>query len=437
MKRLQTLIFAVLLLAVATVTMMVWNYQAQTNAAQDGALDPDADASSEVSAEPASAPPVINSEPPVSTDPELTATLAVAGDVIVHAGINSEAQTGDGYDYTALFSEVSGYISSADFAVCTMSTALTSSGEYSAYPLFVSPAQLASGLGSVGFDLVSTATVHALDNGTAGVISTLDVLDGAGLAHVGTSRSAEELEEQNGIAIAEMNGMKVAFIAYTYDTNETLAAGREYAVNVFRNAEEEPDYERINADIAKAKELEADFIVVMIQWGLELFDTVSDEQSELAQYLVSAGADIIVGGHPHVIQPFETITVNDSAGNRRTGYVFYSLGSILSCYNDESTEITAIVNITLKKDPASGLARISQVSFTPLLMADMEDYSLDTSPWRYKLLDIHAVIDAYDAGTYEGQMSSGLYKVLTDGLEVAYEMLGSFRDSYLIQKDSE
>ena len=264
------------------------------------------------SAAPATPSPTATPEP--TPTPPTVATLAVCGDVMSHMPVTRDAwdESQGSYDYTPIFEQARPYVEGADYAVANLETTLSTEGPYSGYPAFRSPAALAGDLKELGFDLMLTANNHCLDRGYSGLTATLDALDGAGLAHVGTYASEEEAA--NPVYLADVGGIQVAFLGYTYGTNGIpLPKGKEYAVSLFNTDYlthlSTPDTDKLEADLAAARALEPDLIAVMIHWGVEYQTKQNSYQETIADLLISHGADLVLGGHSHVPQPMEERTV--------------------------------------------------------------------------------------------------------------------------------
>lgn len=368
-----------------------------------------------------------------------SATIAVGGDIVMHTGLNTEAYTGSGYDYTPIFGVLPDLISDSDYAVCSLVTTLAESGEYTAYPLFRSPASLADAISSVGFDLVNTATSHLADSYKDGIDSTLDALDAAGLAHVGTYRTQDERTSSGNRTMVELNGINVAFLAYTCDTNSVPVSGFEYAASIcttdYLSGGTEVDYDLMDSDIAAAREAGADIVFVFMSWGEELSTTPNDLQYEIADNLIANGADIIIGGRCRVPQPMETRTVVMEDGSERSGFVCYSLGNLLSCQNDQYTDISAIVNIEITKDNDTGAATVSNVSYRPIYMADLYDYGMNDYGWHYRVVDLHAAIASYDSGTPWEFINTEVYTDMVTALAAAHDFYGSQYDPDYSQEE--
>lgn len=362
-----------------------------------------------------------------------TATIAVGGDIVMHTGLNSEAQTESGYDYTPIFGVLPDLVSDADYAVCSLVTTLVAEGSaYTAYPLFRSPTAIASAISSVGFDLVNTATSHLADAWKDGIDYTLDTLDAAGLAHVGTYRTEAERTESGNRTMVDINGISVAFLAYTCDTNSVPVSGFEYAASIcttdYLTGGTEVDYELMHSDITAAREDGADLVFVFMSWGAEFETTPSDLQYNIADSLITSGADVIIGGHCRVPQPMEMRTVRLSDGSERSAFVCYSLGNLLSCQNDEYTDISAILNLEITKDNVTGETSVTGVSYRPIYMADLYDYGINDYGWHYRVVDLHAAIAAWESGNNWGFMTEEIYNDMVASLAQVNDLFGAEYD---------
>lgn len=420
------------LVALAAVVVLILGAVIIASVARSGQEEPqESPAPSEESPQPSEQEP---GSPSATPTPEhvntISSTLAVGGDIVMHTGLNAEAQTESGYDYTPIFGVLGDYISQADYAVCSLVTTLSGSGPYTAYPLFKSPLSLADSIASVGFDLVNTATSHAVDSYKDGIDSTLGALDNAGLNHVGTY-SSEESRSAGNYTVVDVNGISVAFLAYTCDTNDIPVAGFEYAVSVctedYLGDGVEVDYELMRSDL-EAASASADMVFVFMSWGDEFATQPNDRQYEIADFLFANGADIIIGGKCRVPQPMELREVTDENGNSRTGFICYSLGNFLSCQNDQYTDISAIVNISLTKDTDTGETWIEDVTYRPIFMADLYDYDINDYGWHYRMVDLHAAIDSYDNGTPWDFITEDVYSDMVAGLEALHEFYGAELD---------
>ena len=392
--------------------------------------EPDASATPQATAgvTPSAVPSATPSEQPDEPSSTTTAAIAVGGDIVMHTGLNTEAYSSGEYDYTPIFGVLPDLISNADYAVCSLVSTLADGGTYTAYPLFRSPTSIADAISSVGFDLVNTATSHLADSYKDGIDSTLDALDAAGLNHVGTYRTQEERDSSGNRTMVDINGISVAFLAYTCDTNNVPVSGFEYAASIcatdYLTGGTEIDYELMDSDIAAAREAGAELVFVFMSWGTEFSTSPSDLQYEIADGLISAGADVIIGGHCRVPQPMEMRTVRLDDGTERTAFVCYSLGNLLSCQNDDYTDISAILNIEITRNDDTGETAVSGVSYRPIYMADLYDYGINDYDWHYRVVDLHNAIAAWESGDDWGFMTEEIYTDMVIALEAAHEFFG-------------
>ena len=242
------------------------------------------------------------------------------------------------------------------------------------YPTFNAPDSLASDLRAAGFDLLSTANNHSLDRGTRGVYRTLDVLDQEGLAHAGTYRSQEERDASSGVYVADVGG-RLGGLPVLHLRAQTASAcprGRSTPSTFFNldyyTTLSDPDYDRLQADLEAARALDADLIAVIIHWGVEYQNAPNTYQTNMARFLVEQGADLVLGSHPHVLQPYETISVTGWDGRERQGFVCYSLGNFISNQQDLETRTTAVLELELTRDPGTGETSLTHVSYLPYYM---------------------------------------------------------------------
>ena len=362
--------------------------------ASGGVQDPPAAAPEEVLAEPEETPVEVPEEPSEPEPPApTTATLAVCGDAMSHMPVTNDAWDGEKYDYVRVMSGAKSRVEAADYAVVNLETTFAGGPKYSGYPAFNSPDGMAQGLKDLGFDLCLTANNHSLDKGWSGLSRTLDVLDETGLAHVGTSRSQEERDAN--LVVADVGGISVAFLGYTYGTNGIpVPKDHLYCINVFNtdylSGLRELDRDRLAADLEQAEAADADLIAVMIHWGVEYQTKQNAYQEEVADFLFANGADIILGGHSHVPQPMELRTLEDG----RQGFVCYSLGNFISSQNDEYTDTTAVLTLELTRDNETGEAQVTGYSYAPMYMLDRE---AGAKP-RFQLLDIYEALASGEAG---------------------------------------
>lgn len=378
----------------------------------------------------ASAPaePTPTPTPTPTPEPEpIFAALTVAGDVMSHMPQTNDAyveETGE-YDYTPMLRYAKPWVEAADLAVANLETTFSGGPNYSGYPAFNTPDALGYALKDAGFDLLSTTNNHTLDRRFSGVERTLDVLDEIGLAHVGTYRTQEEREENSGIVVMDCGGISIAFLAYTYGTNGIPAPeGKEWCINLYNTDYTTNmvtlDTELIEADMAAARALGCDLIAVIMHWGIEYRLTPNSYQQELADTLIDLGADLVLGGHPHVLEPYEFKTTE--AGN--IGFVCYSLGNFISSQTYEYTDTTVLLNLDLKKDLVTGRTTVTGASYVPFYMLNKGQ---KINGERMVLLDVYAAMAEYESGDTT-TVTDAVYKKLQKALEDCHTILGAEGD---------
>lgn len=249
-----------------------------------------------------------------------TITMFFGGDMMGHQGMITAAwnQAEGRYSYSHWFRYVKSHIAAADFSVANLEVTLAGA-PYKGYPQFSSPDPFAVGLKEAGLDLLITANNHSQDRGRKGLERTLKVLDSVGIPHTGTFRDPAE-RQKNYPWITEIRGLRIAVLNATYGTNG-LVVQKPNIVNLLDTAE-------IRKDIRTARERGAQFVIVTLHWGLEYQRQESPEQMRLARWLVSKGADAIIGMHPHVVQPLKIL--KDDRDTTRKIPVAFSLGNYIS-----------------------------------------------------------------------------------------------------------
>lgn len=316
---------------------------------------------------------------------DTTFTLAAIGDIMCHNSqfkdaYNSETST---YDFSYVFDNISTYTKTADLCVGNLET--TFAGEekgYSGYPQFNTPDNLAYELKGIGLDVLTTAGNHALDTGYTGLSRTIDVLNDADISHLGTYQSQEE---QDKVLIKFVKGLKIAFVNYTYGTNGIpVPKDKTYCVNLINK-------ELISKQLDVAKSQDPDIIIACMHWGNEYQTKQNSTQMELADFLIQNGADIILGTHPHVLQPYEKRTVTLEDGSTRNGFVAYSLGNFISDQNAKYTRSSIILDLTITKH-VDGTVSVDNINPIPIYM--YKDNSVKSQ--KMKLIDVNKIIYNYE-----------------------------------------
>lgn len=274
-------------------------------------------------------------------------SLIMVGDALLHKSVyedakNNAAKNGNGeYDFMPMLENMNN-VKKYDLAFYNQETILGGKElGLSTYPAFNSPQEFGLNMLSLGFNLVSLANNHTLDRGEKAIENSLRFWRDKEALSAG---SYENFTHKNTPNVREKNGIKYTMLAYTYGTNGIpLPKGKEYLVNVYTK-------QMLENDIKKVRD-KVDFLMVSMHWGIEYEFMPSSEQKELAKYLASLGVDLIIGTHPHVVQPIEWI--GDTL-------VIYSLGNFLSGQRDLHKQIGLVSAVTIKK-LKEGKVKISDV----------------------------------------------------------------------------
>ena len=316
---------------------------------------------------------------------DTTFTLTAIGDVMCHNTQYMDAYDSDTgtYDFSYVFDNISSYTKTADICIGNLETSFAGEDRgYSNYPTFNSPDSLADSLKSIGVDVLSTAGNHSLDMGFSGLSRTIDVLDKADISHLGTYKTQED---QDKVLIKYVKGVKIAFIDYTYGTNGiSVPSDKKFCINLI-------DKDLIKKHIETAKNQNADMIVACMHWGTEYQTKQNSEQEELADFLFQNGVNVIIGNHPHVIQPMEKRTVTLEDGSTRDGFVVYALGNFICDQNAVNTRDSIILNLKITKH-TDGSITIDNYDYVPIYM--YKDTSV--SKHKMKILDINKTIYNYE-----------------------------------------
>jgi poly-gamma-glutamate capsule biosynthesis protein CapA/YwtB (metallophosphatase superfamily) len=269
-----------------------------------------------------------------------TATVAAVGDILVHKTVYLDAKKADGtYDFNPMFELVAPYLSSADLTIANQETMIggTEIG-LSDYPRFNSPYEVGDTLKNIGVDAVSLANNHTLDRGEKAIKNAIAHWQKLGIAYTG---SFESEQDRNTIRILQSNDITFSFFSYTYGTNGIpIPSGKDYLVNVIN----EHFKEEMKKNIAIAKKI-SDVIIVSMHFGNEYQVYPNKYQKDLANFLANEGVDIIIGHHPHVLQPLQWIERKDG---KRT-FVAYSLGNFISAQIGINRQIGGIVQLKVQK----------------------------------------------------------------------------------------
>ena len=279
-------------------------------------------------------------EPPTEPLPPVltTATFTVTGDLLMHLPVINSCKEGSEWNFKPIFRYIEPYVQDADYAVANLETTLcgTEYGHpYQGWPRFNCPDNLAVDTQAVGFDMLLTVNNHCYDTRIEGMNRTLDVLEEVGIASLGTRHTTSDPD----YTVVEVNGIKVGMTAFTYEGDDNdpstiningvpTAPETHGMINSFDYAALDKFYARMDSQITGMREQGAEAIVVFLHWGHEYSRRPNEYQRGIAQTLCDMGVDVIVGGHPHVIQPVDLLTSTTDADH--TTLCIYSTGNAVS-----------------------------------------------------------------------------------------------------------
>ena len=293
------------------------------------------------------------------TDSTVRLKLLFAGDIMGH-GPQITAATLEKdklFDYTPCFQHIAPLLQEADLAVGNLELTLPGKPPYTGYPTFRSPDGLALALRRAGFDLLVTANNHSNDSGLNGLLKTIQTVQGYGFYQTGTF--ADTLNRQALYPlIVYKDPFKLAFLNYTYGTNG-IPTPKPAVVNLI-------DEKTMQEDLRVARKMQADFVIVVVHWGNEYQLAESPQQMDLAKKLFEWGADLVVGAHPHVIQPVKEVAYKRPGQDSTLGLVAFSLGNFISAQKQAHTDMGLVFEATLEKRLADQTTYIADHAYTPV-----------------------------------------------------------------------
>jgi poly-gamma-glutamate synthesis protein (capsule biosynthesis protein) len=304
-----------------------------------------------------------NGSSPVTTgtqSPEADTTyklsILFAGDVMMHSPQLDAAYnpTDQQYYFDNNYRFVKPLVSNYDLAIANLETTLPGEN-YSGYPQFGSPDNLAKSLAWAGFDVLANANNHAADKGNKGIQRTIDIVEYEGMQHTGSYKDTINRENENPLIITR-NNIKIALLNYTYGTNG-IKVNKPYIINPIDTA-------LIHADLKKAKYYNPDYTIVFFHWGNEYQRNPDATQRATAEFTFEKGADLIIGAHPHVVQPIEEITYR-RGGKKHTGVVFWSLGNYISNQRNQYQDGGIMAHLELTKNTKKGETTLSNYAYIP------------------------------------------------------------------------
>ena len=269
------------------------------------------------------------------------ADLLFVGDAMQHQAQLDRAKelgTNGSYDYSDCFTLIAPEITKADYAVVNLEVPLGGGPDYTGYPCFSAPDSYAAALKDAGFDLFLTANNHCLDRRDKAARRTLLALDSLGVDHIGTYRDAAQRDSLVPF-IKDIHGIKFGFLNYTYGTNG-IEPRDGVEVSLI-------DRDKMAREIKKTRQAGAEFVVVTVHWGVEYVLLENANQRSLTDFLIDQDVDMIIGSHPHVIQPMKVVRNERS---QKDVLVVYSLGNFISNMKTVDTRGGALVRATVERD---------------------------------------------------------------------------------------
>lgn len=312
-----------------------------------------------------------------------TARIAAVGDILCQMDMVEDAYSNGAYDFSSMFSNITKFVQNSDLAIGTLETNFID-GKYSGVGKYNSPIEFLTAVKQSGIDLVSLAHNHELDYGIDGLNTTINKVQEQNISIIGISNNKEnENKDFTGI-IKEINGIKIAFIGYTYGlSNENeLTEEEKLIANIYSE-------DLAKKDLEYAKE-NSNYIIAIMHWGDVNTSTISEYQNNITAFLVNNGVDMILGTHPAVVEPMKII--QNSEG--KNILVAYSLGNYISTLNYDNADVELILNIQIAKTSDSDKAVLQKVDYTPIYVLDNGTKAEN----RFELTDMKQLAKDYANG---------------------------------------
>lgn len=330
-----------------------------------------------------------------------TAKIAAVGDILCQMDMIEDAHSEGNYDFNSMFSNITRFINNSDIALGTLETNFVD-GKYSGTGRYNAPIEFLKAVKQSGIDLVSLAHNHELDYGIDGLNTTIDKVQEQKVSVTGIANNKENENKEFTGNIKEINGIKIAFLGYTYGlshasevTDDTRAVANVYSE------------ELVTKDLEYAKQ-NSNYIITIMHWGDINNSTISQEQRDMTSFLINNGVDMILGSHPSVVEPMEIIQ-NDDGKNI---LVAYSLGNYISSFKYENADVELILNIQIAKSADSDKAVLQKVDYTPIYVLDNGTKAEN----RFELTDMKQLAKNYANGD-TSKISREIYEKLITKLD--------------------
>ena len=343
------------------------------------------------------------------------AKISAVGDILCQMDMIDDAKTSDGYDFSHMFTEISKFVKNSDLAIGTLETNFIE-GKYSGVGKYNSPIEFLKAVKDSGIGLVSLAHNHVLDYGTQGLATTINKIKEQNIDITGIKENLEKTNEQDENTldeekqenpdftgnIKEINGIKVAFLGYTYGlSNENEITDEEKkSANIYSE-------ELAKKDIEYAKQ-SSNYIIAIMHWGDVNSSEISEYQRNITSFLVENGVDMILGAHPSVVEPMEMIQTEEG----KNVFVAYSLGNYMSTLKYDDANVELILNIQISKSSDSDKAVLQKVDYTPIYVLDNGTKAEN----RFELTDMKKLAQDYANGD-TSRISRKTYESIISKLE--------------------
>ena len=352
--------------------------------------------------------------------------IMMIGDVLVHKPIYKSGIQSDGsLNYDHLFKNIQDDINASDIKIVNQETILGGMDMgFSSYPCFNSPQEIGDAEVKAGFNTILHATNHALDKGLPGIENTLNFWH-TKYPNINVLGINETKEDVDKIYVYQQDGFKIAILNYTFSTNGiSLPKKKPYVVNML-------SVDRVTNDIKKAKEV-ADMVVVCPHWGTEYTYTPDGLQKKYTELFSTLGVDLVIGTHPHVLEPVEVIKNNDG----HNMLVYYSLGNFISCQTEMPRMIGGMAEITLEHDEDNNNSYIKNYSLTPLITQEGEYTTYKLKDYNDTLAKTNLIRHDSGCSSFNMNYINNLCKEIlgADYDENSYELTGTIDEKETITK---
>lgn len=337
--------------------------------------------------------------------------IRAAGDLNVTDKVVSSGIVGSKYDFTRSFIDVAALLSDADWTVMNFEGNVC--GEPYGSETRSAPTELLRDLRDVGVDMIQTANSYSVHNGLIGMAATVQSIRNAGLIPLGSYASTSEFQRSGGYEIVDIQGVKVAFVAFTKGVGGMgMPAGNEECVNLlyedYDSTYQKVDSKRITKILRAAEAEKPDITIAMLHWGSEYNDTISKTQTEIIELMKKEGVDVILGTHPHTVQKIEF--------DKSAGTLFaYSLGDFYGDAGRAGTNYSIILDLEITKDAGAGTTKVTDFSYFPIYTLSLEEHEEKEGIPR-QVMRIGTAMQARD-GNFVDRINQGAYDSMKYALE--------------------